>query len=178
MMAGGTPYVQNPNVPLIHSQGPHGAPVFIFGMAPSLADLKAQQLFGGAEGELLDNMLTKVLGLNRSQNVLGYLQKSLFRKRLLPRERTPLRLAFEREIRLFQPQALLCLGAHAAWELLQNGSPLEQMQAQELYFAGVPLFVTYSLEEMLVEPSTRRNAMLALNRTKAFLQSQSNTAKV
>lgn len=166
----GQPYQSFPQSPVLESLGTPGASLMIFAMAPSPMDFKQQSLFGGEEGVLLDNMLSKVIGLNRQDCILSYVQKSLFRKRLLPRERNPLRLAFEQEIRLCRPRALLCLGASAAWELLQNGSPLEQMQAQDLYFAGTPLFVTYSLEEMLVEPSLRRNAMLALNRAKTFLQ--------
>lgn len=171
-IASGAPYDQNQGRVNLWGQGPVAPKLLVFSMAPSPFDFKEKQLFCHDEGQLLDNMLVKILGMQRSECFLSYVQKSLFSKRLLPRERNPLRLAFEQEIRLVQPRALLCLGADAAWTLLQNGSPLEQMQAQELHFAGVPMFVTFSLGEMIAEPGLRRNAMMCLNRVKSFLENE------
>lgn len=98
---------------------PHAA-LMLIGQGPSKMDNRTGQPYSGPSGDLLDKALAEV-GLNRKQIWLTNLHKCLSydaknRKLRVPRaeEISACQPYLQAEVRLVQPQVIVCLGAPAA----------------------------------------------------------------
>ncbi len=80
------------------------------------------------------------------------------------------------QLRYFHPRAILALGSSAARSLSQLRSDLNTLRKSDLQYRGanrsIPLFVTYSVAEVLQNPAELRVPVWQdLKRLRAFLQS-------
>ncbi|WGK68859.1 uracil-DNA glycosylase [Candidatus Haliotispira prima] len=86
----------------------------------------------------------------------------------------------KQQLQLFRPKAILALGSSAARSLSRQRSDLNTLRSRELYYEfadrQVPLFVTYSVAEVLQNPNELRAPVWEdLKRLRAFLGQNSQT---
>jgi DNA polymerase len=122
---------------------PQARIVFV-GEAPGAdEDLKGVPFVGRA-GKLLDEMLAKI-GLDRTQVYICNTLKCRppGNRSPLPEEKATCRPYLRTQLSLISPDVIVCLGRHAAMELLGTEEPMKNLRGHLIPWEGMQVMVTY-----------------------------------
>lgn len=138
--------------------------------APSQDDERADKPAHGEAGVLLDRMLA-AMGLHRDDVWLTYL--------CLCRDRTDAAVTpdqalacsgwLRQQFAAIAPQALVVFGQAAAQYLLRSSADLAQLRGQWGEARGVPVLATWGLQDVLADPSKKREVWADLQQVMARL---------
>lgn len=117
--------------------GAEDAPVLIIGEAPDRDEDEQGKPFSGAQGQLLDRMLS-LIGLNRQTNVL--LSNMIFWRPPGNRDPTPGEIMtclpfLERLVELQQPKLLILMGKASAQAMLKREDTVARLRGRRLSYS-------------------------------------------
>jgi uracil-DNA glycosylase family 4 len=135
--------------------------------APTSTDLASQQLFSGRAGQLYQAMLLAV-GLTRESAYTTSVFKCATSDdiRVIPSCETLL----HRQIELIQPKVVIAFGEFAAQSVAKSNEGLESLRSQDLrcYQTKVPIVASYSLSQLLDQPTLKAGAWQDLKKCLAI----------
>lgn len=136
------------------------ARLMFVGEAPGADEDRLGEPFVGRAGKLLDDMITKGMGLTRAEVYIANVLKSR-----PPENRTPgpeeIAQCFpylERQIEIIRPEFLCLLGRTAAGAVLDTSLPLGRLRGKWHRYRGIPTVVTYHPAYLLRYPEEKKKA--------------------
>jgi uracil-DNA glycosylase family 4 len=143
----------------VFMDGPERARVMFVGEAPGADEDRRGVPFVGRAGQLLTDIITKGMGLERSSVVIANVLKCR-----PPSNRDPSRREkelctpwLERQIELVDPEILIPLGRHASGHLLGSEASMGAMRARVHDLAGRRVVPTYHPAFLLRSPERKRD---------------------
>ena len=143
---------------IVFGVGDPNARLVLIGDAPEAIDEEKGEPFASPAGELLDRILTKGMGLSRSD---VYLCNILMCR---PPEDRPPNVAevtacepfLEKQLERVRPEAIITLGRIAARALLKETTPLTRLRGQWREYRGIPVMPTLHPAFLLRNPASKR----------------------
>ncbi|MEE2752176.1 MAG: uracil-DNA glycosylase family protein [Myxococcota bacterium] len=143
---------------LVFGTGDPDADLMIIGEAPGAQEDRKGLPFVGPAGQMLDNMLRHVLGLERSDVYISNVVKCR-----PPNNRTPepeeiatCRPFLMRQVEAVKPKVILSLGRPAAQTLLETSRGITSLRGQWAEVGGTPLLPTFHPAYLLRKPQDKR----------------------
>ncbi len=129
-----------------------------FGEAPGADEDRQGEPFVGRAGKLLDDIISKGMGLTRDEiYILNVLKcRPPGNRNPAPDEVTNCRQFFERQLETIQPEFICCLGAIAAQTLLETTTPVGKLRGQIHDYKGISVVVTYHPAYLLRNPAAKK----------------------
>jgi uracil-DNA glycosylase family 4 len=154
------PHLAESRTQTVFGTGSPTARLMFIGEAPGAQEDRQGEPFVGPAGELLTDMVTKGMGLGRSDVYIANILKSR-----PPENRTPMpdevahcRPYLDRQIEIIRPEFLCLLGKVAASTLLDTSLPMGRLRARWHRYRGIPTIVTWHPAYLLRTPSAKREA--------------------
>jgi DNA polymerase len=154
------PHLASTRTQTVFGEGSPTARLMFVGEAPGADEDQTGRPFVGRAGVLLTDMITKGMGLDRSQVYIANVLKSR-----PPENRTPLpdEVAhclpyLDRQIEIIRPEFLCLLGKTAASALLETALPLGRLRGKWFRYRKIPTIVTYHPSALLRNPAWKRDA--------------------
>jgi len=145
----------------VFGKGGQQARLVFVGQAPTPTDDAEGRPFCGAEGEMLTNIITRVLGLSPAEVYLTHIVKCA-----PPGGRPPLAeeagacLPFLlRQLAAIGPAIVCALGEAAAQALLAVQSPIDDLRNSIHAAAGFSIVATHDLSFLILHPDKKRETM-------------------
>ena len=131
--------------------------VFV-GEAPGYHEDQQGLAFVGRAGKLLDDIVTKGMGLERDDvyicNVLKCRPPD--NRDPVPDEVAQCIRYLEQQIEIIAPRVICCLGRVAAQHLLETKEPMKALRGQWHEYHGIPTMVTYHPAYLLRSPGEKK----------------------
>jgi DNA polymerase len=128
------------------------------GEAPGADEDRQGKPFVGRAGQLLTDMITKGMGLDRSEVFIANVLKCR-----PPENRTPTLEEsdncvgyLEQQIAIIRPEFICLLGKVALLGLLKVDSTMSRARGKWYYYKGIPTIVTYHPSYLLRRPDAKR----------------------
>ncbi|MDR3205009.1 MAG: uracil-DNA glycosylase [Deltaproteobacteria bacterium] len=154
----------------IPGRGAAGAKIMFVIEPPSEFGLEAEQNPGGAEGELLDKIISSGLKLSSHEYYITSVVKCLSSNngKINHNELKSCAQIVLREIQLISPKLVLTMGLFSGQALSDRFSPLTLIkQRPYLVFGTIPLRLTYSLTDLVAMPELKMDLWNDLKRYRA-----------
>ncbi len=152
--------------------GRRGAPLMVIDAYVSLAQDEEGSYFAGRSGHSLENMITKVLGLDPAGVYLTHAVKCKSSGTLKPTasECSSCMPYWRREIELVRPKVIVTLGPDAYRIVTGDETPFEQVRGHQIDFEkGTVLIPIYHPQFLLRNPSMKKVTFFDLQNIKAAL---------
>lgn len=135
------------------------ARLMFIGEAPGADEDRLGEPFVGRAGQLLNDMITKGMGLRREDVYIANILKCRppNNRDPEPGEVSNCLGYLERQIALVRPQYLCMLGRIAAQTLLDTALPMGKLRGKWHRYRGVPAVVTYHPAALLRNPAWKRD---------------------
>jgi len=146
---------------ILHGEGAPRSPLLLLTGAPSTQEDLGGRLFPGPAGEMLDNMLVKVLARERSD---VHIAPALLCAGgdIAPDEAVACRGWLDRRVQVVQPRVILAMGRAAAVAL---GLPPDRPGWYT--YGTTPVCYTHHPEELLARPGDKRTTLEHLKEVRA-----------
>lgn len=145
---------------IVFGVGSPRAELMFIGEAPGADEDEQGEPFVGRAGQLLNNMITKGMGLRREDVYIANIIKCR-----PPNNRTPERDECEtcspflmRQIEVIRPKVIVALGSVAAKTLLAINASMSELRGRWYEFRGTKLAVTYHPAFLLRDPRQKKEA--------------------
>ena len=158
--------------------GPQARLVFV-GQAPTPTDDAEGHPFCGAEGEMLTNIITRVLSLSSAEVYLTHSVKCAppgGRPPLAEEAGTCLPFLF-RQLGAIGPAMVCALGEAAAQALLASQAPIDELRGSIHTAAGFPVIATHDLSYLLLNQERKRETWEDMKMIKRELAKMSSWQK-
>ena len=128
----------------VFGDGDSQARIVFVGEAPGHDEDQTGIPFVGRAGQLLNEMLSEA-GLDRKQVYICNTLKCRppGNRDPLPSEKATCRPYLRTQLSLISPDIIVCLGKHAANELLGTDQPMKELRGRVIPWEGMQLLVTY-----------------------------------
>lgn len=138
--------------------GNPAARLCFFGEAPGADEDRQGEPFVGRAGRLLDDIITKGMGLSREDvYILNVLKcRPPGNRNPSPEEAENCFQFFERQLEAIQPEFLCCLGAVAAANLLQTTETIGRLRGRFHNYRGIRVIATYHPAYLLRNPPAKK----------------------
>ncbi|MGK0202434.1 MAG: uracil-DNA glycosylase family 4 [Planctomycetota bacterium] len=155
----------------VFGEGNPTARVMFIGEAPGAREDESGRPFVGPAGQLLERILEAAMGLQRSEAFVTNLNKCRAPGNRAPEadEVAACLPYLKQQVKLVQPEVLVCLGRTAAQNLLGSTESLASMRGQDHSYNGVPVIVTWHPAYLLREPSKKRETWDDIKRVNKLL---------
>jgi DNA polymerase len=144
----------------VFGEGNHSARLMFIGEAPGADEDRLGRPFVGRAGRLLDDMITKGMGLRREDVYIANILKCR-----PPENRVPMadevahcRGYLDQQIEIVRPEFLCLLGKTAAAALLDTKDPMGKLRGRWFRYREVRTLVIYHPAYLLRDPSKKREA--------------------
>ena len=150
--------------PIFVRGDPATADVLVIGEAPGPDDESAGEPFAGAQGRLLDRMLSSAGLSERALLINTVFWRTPGGRAPSPNDQAACRPFLERVAALLKPRAVLLLGAAAARGTLRTEEPILKVRgrwaewASEHEALSIPALPTFSPAFLLAQPRARKSA--------------------
>ncbi len=136
------------------------ARLMFIGEAPGADEDRTGEPFVGKAGQLLNDMITKGMGIERKDVYIANILKSRppGNRDPLPDEVINCRPYLDRQIEIVRPEFLCILGKIAASTLLETALPLGKLRGRWHRYRGTPVVVTYHPAFLLRTPTSKKDA--------------------
>jgi len=158
------PHLAAERIQTVFGTGSPTARLMFIGEAPGADEDRAGEPFVGRAGQLLNDMITKGMGLQRSEVYIANILKSH-----PPLNRDPERdeiahcLPYlEQQIAIVQPEFLCLLGRIAAQTLLETALSMSRLRGKWHRCRGILTLVTYHPSYLLRTPAAKKDAWVDL----------------
>ncbi len=144
----------------VFADGSATARLMFVGEAPGAEEDRTGIPFVGRAGQLLTDMITKGMGLNRQDVYIANILKCRPPENRLPTgEECANCLSYlERQIEIIRPEFLCLLGLVAASNLLATTLSVGRLRGKWHRYHGIPTLVTYHPSYLLRTPSAKKEA--------------------
>lgn len=144
----------------VFGEGSPQARLMFIGEGPGADEDRTGRPFVGKAGQLLNDMITKGMGLKREEVYIANVIKCRPPEN---RDPTPDEVAhcrgyLDRQIAIIRPEFLCLLGRIAAQGVLQTALPLGRLRSRWHNYQGIPTLVTYHPAYLLRNPAGKRGA--------------------
>ena len=164
------PLAQTRNT-IVFGQGNPDARLVFVGEAPGYHEDQQGLPFVGRAGKLLDDILTKGMGLTRDDVYICNVLKCR-----PPENRDPGSIemvccqpTLEQQLRIIAPQVICCLGRIASQALLQTKTPMRDLRGQWHDYQGTKTMVTYHPAYLLRNPPEKKKTWADIQKIMAEL---------
>ncbi len=144
----------------VFSSGTASPRLMFIGEAPGADEDRTGIPFVGKAGQLLNDMITKGMGLSRDDVYVANVLKCR-----PPENRTPepdeMANCFgylERQIEVVHPEFLCLLGKTAATAMLNTALPMSRLRSKWHRYRGIPTIATYHPSYLLRQPAAKKEA--------------------
>ncbi len=144
----------------VFGEGNPNARLMFIGEGPGATEDQTGRPFVGRAGELLNDMITKGMGLNRDEVYIANIVKCR-----PPENRDPANDEIrncigylERQIEIIQPEYLCLLGRPASQAVLNTALPLSRLRGRWNRYKNIPAIATYHPAYLLRNPADKRKA--------------------
>ena len=156
---------------VVFGQGNPDARLVFVGEAPGYYEDQQGLPFVGRAGKLLDDILTKGMGLTRDDVYIGNVLKC---RPPQNRDPGPAEMAsclpyLERQLQIISPQVICCLGRVASQCLLQTKSPMRDLRGRWHDYHGIKTMVTYHTAYLLRNPAEKKKTWADIQKIMAEL---------
>jgi DNA polymerase len=153
------PHLASARTQTVFGVGSPTARVMFIGEAPGADEDRTGEPFVGRAGGLLTDMITKGMGLARSDVYIANILKSRppNNRDPLPDEVAHCRPYLERQIEIVRPEYLCLLGRIAGQTLLETALPMGKLRGRWHRYRGIPTLVTYHPAALLRNPAWKRD---------------------
>ena len=144
----------------VYGEGSPTARLMFLGEAPGENEDQTGRPFVGRAGQLLDDMITKGIGLRREEVYIANAIKCHPQENRDPtrEEVAHCRGYLDRQIEVVRPEFLAVLGRIAAQSILDTALPLGRLRGRWQSYRGIPTVVTYHPAYLLRNPAGKREA--------------------
>ncbi len=141
----------------VFGEGHPQADIMLIGEGPGQAEDEAGRPFVGKAGQLLDNILAAV-GLQRSEVFIGNVVKCRppGNRLPLPDEVKTCLPFLQAQIRIINPQIVICLGALASQTLIDPGLRITRDRGRWVIKDGLEIMPTFHPAALLRDPRKKR----------------------
>lgn len=144
----------------VFSSGTISPRLMFIGEAPGADEDRTGIPFVGKAGQLLNDMITKGMGLSRDDVYVANVLKCR-----PPDNRTPepdeMAACFgylERQVEVVHPEFLCLLGKTAATAILNTALPMSRLRSKWHRYRGIPTIATYHPSYLLRQPAAKKEA--------------------
>jgi uracil-DNA glycosylase family 4 len=143
---------------VVFGVGNPNARLMFIGEGPGEDEDRKGEPFVGKAGGLLTDIITKGMGLQRSDVYIANVVKCRppGNREPEPDEVQACRGYLEKQVALVRPRVLVALGRTAAHTLLGNESPIGQLRGRWFQVFGIPTMVTYHPAALLRNQALKR----------------------
>ena len=154
------PLLASTRTQTVFGEGSPTARLMFIGEAPGAVEDRTGRPFVGPSGVLLNDMITKGMGLAREDVYIANILKSRppENRNPLPDEVSHCRPFLDRQIEIVRPEFLCLLGKPAAASILDTAIPLGGLRKRWHRFRGIPTIVTYHPAYLLRNPAGKKDA--------------------
>ena len=154
------PQLASTRTQTVFGEGSTTARLMFVGEAPGADEDRTGRPFVGRAGSLLTDMITKGMGLDRSEVYIANILKSRPPENRPPQpdEMAHCLPYLERQIEIIRPEFLCLLGKTAASALLETALPLGRLRGKWFRYRKIPTIVTYHPSALLRNPAWKRDA--------------------
>ena len=142
----------------VFDSGSPTARLMFVGEAPGADEDRQGEPFVGRAGQLVTDMLTKGMGLSRSEVYIANVLKCR-----PPENRVPTNSEMancigylDRQIEIIRPEFICLLGKTAVTALLQSALPMKSLRQRWFRYRNIPTMVTYHPAYLLRSPSYKK----------------------
>jgi DNA polymerase len=141
----------------VPGEGNPRARVVFVGEGPGKDEDRTGRPFVGRAGKLLDDIITKGMGLRREDVYICNVVKCRPPGNRVPEpaERQACNGYLERQLLAIRPDVICTLGATAAHHLLDDDRPMGRLRGITHEFRGIPLIATYHPAYLLRNPAAK-----------------------
>lgn len=137
---------------------------------PSSSEDEIGEFYVGKSGELLTNMIEKVLYVKKEEVYITSLVKCRSINGITKPHVESCNDYLLKQIELIKPSLLVVLGEKAYSYLLNNGDDFSQIRGKEISFNGIKLIATFSASFLLRNPSFKKEAYLDMLKVRNFME--------
>jgi DNA polymerase len=143
----------------VFMDGTGSSGILFVGEAPGETEDQRGVPFVGRAGELLTDIITKGMGLERSAVAIANVLKCRppGNREPAPNEKELCTPFLERQIELLRPRIVIALGKHAAGYLLQSDASMAQLRGRVHRRGELKVVVTYHPAYLLRTPSAKKD---------------------
>lgn len=144
----------------VFGAGDPAARLMFVGEAPGFDEDRTGVPFVGKSGMLLNDMITKGMGLSRDQVYIANSNKCRPQENRQPepQEIANCRPYLERQIEIIRPGFLCLLGKTAVLSVLETNLPMSRLRGRWHRYKGIPTVVTYHPSYLLRTPAAKKEA--------------------
>ena len=153
------PHLAATRTQTVFQSGTPSARLMFVGEAPGADEDEQGEPFVGRAGQLVTDMLTKGMGLSRSEVYIANVLKCR-----PPENRTPIQteidncLGFlDRQIEIVRPEFICLLGKTAVVALLRSALPMKSLRGRWFRYRDIPTMVTYHPAYLLRNPPAKKD---------------------
>lgn len=153
------PHLAATRTQTVFQSGTPSARLMFVGEAPGADEDERGEPFVGRAGQLVTDMLTKGMGLSRSEVYIANVLKCR-----PPENRTPIQteidncLGFlDRQIEIVRPEFICLLGKTAVVALLRSALPMKSLRGRWFRYRDIPTMVTYHPAYLLRNPPAKKD---------------------
>ncbi len=154
------PHLAASRTQTVFGEGSPTARLMFIGEAPGETEDQTGRPFVGRAGQLLDDMITKGMGLSREDVYIANILKSRppNNRDPLPDEVRNCLPYLDRQIAIVRPTYLCILGKPAASALLETSLPLGRLRGKWHKVRGISTIVTYHPAYLLRNPAGKKDS--------------------
>jgi uracil-DNA glycosylase len=154
------PHLAATRTQTVFGVGSPTARLMFVGEAPGADEDRLGEPFVGRAGALLTDMITKGMGLQRSEVYIANILKSRPPEN---RDPEPVEIAnclpyLEEQVGIIRPEYLCLLGRIAAQTLLETSLSMSRLRSKWYRYKGIPTIVTYHPAYLLRNPAAKKDA--------------------
>lgn len=152
------PQLASSRTQTVFGVGNPGAKLMFIGEAPGADEDRQGEPFVGRAGQLLTDMITKGMNLQRSDVYIANILKCRppSNRDPMPDEAANCLPYLERQIEILRPEHLCLLGRVAAQTLLETALPMSRLRGRWHRYRNIPTIVTYHPAALLRNPAWKR----------------------
>ncbi len=142
----------------VPGEGPSGAELMVVGEGPGFREDQTGRPFVGEAGQMLTNMLERVVEIPRSAVFIANIVKCRPPNNRDPEEdeAAACRPFLERQIALVRPLAILCLGRIATHHLLETREAISRIRGRIVPRGGIEIIPTFHPAYLLRTPADKK----------------------
>lgn len=154
------------------SQGNERAKILFIDETASIIDDNSNSIVLGRSGDLLINMIEKVLNIPHNE---FYFTNIIKCKTALKKEPTPCEISsckpyLNRQLELVNPKLVVVLGEKTFQSLLNEKSSIEQVRGKILNYNGFDIMPIYHPNYLLRNPSSKKEAFVDMLKIKSLME--------
>jgi len=157
---------------VVFGKGNPNSDIVFVGEAPGATEDSLGEPFVGRAGELLTNMIERVLERPRSSVYISNIVKCRppNNRTPTPKEALTCRPYILKELAIIKPKLIIALGATAFRYLTNDNTPISKARGHFFDYNGMKVLPTYHPSYLLRNPSAKREAYNDMLKIKAYFE--------